>query len=219
MHHLTTPRHDRYRDDGMTLIELVLCVAIVGIIVVSLTGVVMGYLKASVSASARMTESHDVQFAAAYWQRDVASIGVRSPTYDPSDAVHSYALLQSIGVTPACPLPSGTTVVTLAWSAYDVATPDTPDTVTVTYLASGHGAGTALRYDLQRVRCTGTTVTSTTTVADNLVSVPTISCSTTCTGAGNAVPIEVRMDLVSNDPDGHHAATYTATLAGERRQT
>ena len=55
----------RGSDDGVTLIELVVCVAIVGVIVVSLTGVVMAYLQTSVSTAARMTESHDVQFAAA----------------------------------------------------------------------------------------------------------------------------------------------------------
>ncbi|MGZ4452752.1 MAG: type II secretion system protein [Nocardioides sp.] len=220
MHRVTARLRARGADDGVTLIELVVCVAIVGVIVVSLTGVVMAYLKTSISTAARMTESHDVQFAAAYWQRDVASIGVRSTTYDHADTVHSYPLEQSVGVTPGCAgsLPAGTRVVTLAWSSYDVADPDHPTTVTVTYVAVAHGVGTALRYELLRVHCTGASRDSTLTVADNLLTVPTTSCPTACTGTGHNVPTEVSMALVANDPDGHNA-DYTATLSGERRQT
>ena len=69
--------------------ELVVTVVILGIIVVPLTGVVLAYLRNTVDTEARLTESHDVQFAAAYWQRDVASIGVRSSTYDPANVTPS----------------------------------------------------------------------------------------------------------------------------------
>jgi hypothetical protein len=68
------------------------------------------------------------------------------------------------------------------------------------------------------VHCTGASRDSTLTVADNLLTVPTTSCPTACTGTGHNVPTEVSMALVANDPDGHNA-NYTATLSGERRQT
>ena len=87
-------------DDGFTLVELVVTVGILGIIVVPLTGVVLAYLRNTVDTEARLTESHDVQFAAAYWQRDVASIGVRSNTYD--TASHSFPLAQSVGACAPC---------------------------------------------------------------------------------------------------------------------
>jgi prepilin-type N-terminal cleavage/methylation domain-containing protein len=213
----STPRRGRSAD-GFTLIELIITVAIMGIMVIALTGVVISYLKTTNATEGRLTESHDVQFASAYWQRDVASIGVRSTSYDSSATVHSFPLLQSVGVTPACTLPTGTTVVTLAWSQYVVADPDHPTTVTVTYLTQVSGT----REKLLRIRCTGSSVNSTIILADNLTANPTIACpgaASGCTGAGANVPTTITMALATNDPAGHDATAYSATLTGERRTT
>jgi prepilin-type N-terminal cleavage/methylation domain-containing protein len=201
---------------GFTLIELVVTVAIVGIVVAALAGIVLSYLRTTVETQARLTESHDVQFAAAYWQRDVASIGVRDTTYDAAPSVHSYALKRSVNVTPSCST-GGTPRVTLAWSEYDVADPDHPQTVTVSYVPIP-SAGV---YRLDRVRCTGAHVDSTVTVARNLTEEPTIDCPhlASCTGTGPDVPTVVTMRLTSTDPDNNDGSTYTATLTGERRQS
>ena len=71
---------------------------------VPLTGVVLAYLRNTVDTQARLTESHDVQFAAAYWQRDVASIGVRSSDLRQL-ASHSFPLLQSVDLCRRCAVP------------------------------------------------------------------------------------------------------------------
>lgn len=203
-------------EDGFTLPELVITVAILGLIVVPLTGVVLGFLRNTADTQARMSESHDVQFAAAYWQRDVASIGVRSNTYNDDPAVHSFPLEQSVGLG-ACALPAGASaVVTLAWSEFSGAT---PATIKVTYATRARGAA----YELLRVRCGGSD--STVSLASNLTAVPTVTCEGSgggtipCTGGGSSVPAVIKLGLSVHDASGRSLSSYDATLTGERRQS
>ncbi|WP_157537784.1 type II secretion system protein J [Nocardioides sp. Root190] len=205
----------RLRDElGFTLIELLATVIIMGVIGAGIVGVVVSYLRFTVDTQSRMTESQDVQFAAVYWQRDVASIGVRR-AYDEDSK--TFPLDPSVEVDPDCVLPSGDTVVTLAWSDYE--TPDstsTPTKITVTYVARSNATD---NYELIRVRCTGANVDSTIEVAHSLNVVPTATCDVACTGSGANVPRLVYLHLSVLDPDGNGTTAYTATLTGERRQT
>jgi prepilin-type N-terminal cleavage/methylation domain-containing protein len=199
------------QEDGFTLIEMIVNVAIIGIIGSALTGVVLSYLKTTADTESRLVESHDVQFAAAYWQRDVASIGVRS--YD--SGTKTFPLQQSVNVTPSCTLPAGTPVVTLAWSEYTASdSTAAPTTITVSYVAETDTSG----YNLLRTRCTGSTRDSSFEVMHSLNAIPTVTCNVTCTGAPN-VPTVVELNLSVLDPDRNGGTALTATLSGERRQT
>ena len=217
---LTSLRRRWRADEGFTLIELVITTAIVGVIVAGLVGVVLRYLQDTVDTQARITESTDVQFVAAYWQRDVASVGRRSATYNTT--TNDFPLLQSVDVAPTCALPSGTTVVTLLWSDYSSAvSTDTPSTISISYVAQASG-GT---YSLRRVRCTDSSVDSNIEVAHSLSAVPTKSCFTSagpsnCALDGDQVPTVIELSLTVQASEKHTSVTpYHASLRGERRQS
>jgi prepilin-type N-terminal cleavage/methylation domain-containing protein len=193
---------------GFTLIELLLVIVILGIIAVPLSGVVLGYLRNSDATTARMTESRDAQFSAAYFAQDVASMGVRSAT-------SPYPLVQSVDDTNAgtWPYPCGTasitTVVRFAWDDY--AAPGSATQIRVAYVRDGT--------ELHRLTCAGSaTPVSDVVVAHSLnpVSPPVLTCWTTCTSA--AVPSRVTMSLSIKDPKNAGAA-YVVNLTGQRRQT
>ncbi len=212
---LTAVRRPR-GDDGFTLVEVIVTVAIMGVIVTGLTGVVISYLTTTTDTQSRLTESQDLQFATSYWQRDVASIGVRSTVYDASDDVHSYPLQRSVDVAP-CP-GAGDPVVTLAWSEYtSLDSQAAPTTVRVTYLTRPAGD----RLELVRRRCGSTP--SEFVVADNLSEAPTVACTgggvSGCGDASGKVPGRITMTLRVLAADGHGGAPFTATIEGERRQT
>ena len=201
----------RSEEHGFTLPEMLITVTIMGLIAAGLAGVVIGYFKTTVDTQSRLTESHDVQFAAAYWQRDVASIGVRG--WDAN--TKSFPLRQSVDVTPACSLPAGTRIVTLAWSEYtSLDSTATPTTISISYVAEPDTGG----FNLLRVRCTDGATDSSIEVMHSLNALPTVSCDVACTGAPN-VPTAVEIHLSVLDPDGHGSTALTATLSGERRQT
>lgn len=217
------------RDSGFTMIELIVTVTLVAVIAVPLTGVVIEYFKTTVQTSARLSESHDVQFAAAYWQRDVASIGLRSDTYDDSDPVHTFPLVQSVsadGSLASCSLPPAwTKVITLAWSTFtlDASANPSQTKTTVTYLAAPVVTGSTTTYMLKRILCSGSTVSSTLTLADHLTAAPTPTCTgggvSGCGDTSGKVPTKVTLAMTSTDPNNNDGSTYQQTLLGERRQT
>lgn len=200
-------------DSGFTLMELVVTVAVMGIIVVTLAGVVLSYLRNMVDTQARLSESHDVQLASAYWQRDVASIGLRSATQDPTTG--EFPLVQSVNVSP-CTVPAGATPeVTLAWSEYtSKVSTDPADEVKVTYASRPNGTV----FELIRVRCGSEP--SEVQVASTLESRPLVKCDGAASNCNLvAVPDIITIDLVVLDDSGNNDSAYRATLSGERRQT
>jgi len=216
------PRRSGAGDDGFTLVELIVAVAILGVVVTALARIVTSFFIDSATTVARLNVSHDEQIASAYFAQDVANLGLRDQI--------SQATLQSLWTTfPAgsCGATKGTQVVLLTWDdiAWDPIASAAKDTIDsaayVVEVKSGQN-------QLHRVFCTGTSVTSPTLVSDVLLAhnvttpLPSISCvGTGCPTAGPpTVPASVTLtlNLKSSDP-GNRDQTLTVTLNGQRRQT
>lgn len=221
------------KDDGFTLVELIVTVAIVGFITVTLTGVVILYLKLSTTTQARLTESTDQQFASTYWQQDVSSLGVHG--FTPA-AAEQLPVQQSVrlGAAPAG-TPAGCsglpgTVIGLAWNDY----PGSTDPI-ATWNATANAAVYVTEADgeqlkLSRVRCIGGT-TKTNVIARKLdpASPPVARClgsnGTTVVSCTSTSPLPATVQLVltvrdlsAKSPSGPASAGYTTTLTAQRRQ-
>jgi prepilin-type N-terminal cleavage/methylation domain-containing protein len=155
------------RDDGFTLIEMLVAIVIIALIMVLLAEVILGYLRNTDVTTARLAESHDQQIAAAYWQQDVSSVGVRS-SYDSTS--HSFPMVQSVN-NPTFPCASGgTRLVVLSWNQYDSS--GTAIVISVAYAQDGT--------QLVRTHCKSSTVDSTVVLAHNLVSASASCTSSRC---------------------------------------
>ena len=205
----------RRDDSGFTLIELLMAIVIVGIITVPLANVFFGFLRGADDTTARLSESHDLQIAAAYWAGDVASIGTR-------DTTSPYALKQSVETGPA-----------YNFGLYPCGAEGTPDAIVRLAFDNftGDGTGTLVRIayvvrtvsgrtELHRLRCQGSSaVVSDITLAHDLdpSTPPALTCSSTCTAAP-VVPMTVTLTLTLKDPKNQGAA-WSASLTGQRRQS
>lgn len=203
-------------DDGFTLIEMVITVAILGIVSVALCGVMFQYFRSTTDTSARLNESTDEQFISTYWQNDVSSLGRRSF----SSVTNTFVVDQSVFVGAAgpggCGSAVGSVVVAFGWNEFET-DPTAPDpwstkAQSVAYVTVPNAG----RLTLQRVRCNGAAVGAPTTVAHNLTGTPAISCDTSCTAA--TPPNRVSMTFTVKDAKTPSSPGYTTTVSADRRQ-
>lgn len=204
-------------DDGFTLIEMVVTVAIMGIVYATLIGIVFQYLKTTTDTSARLNESTDQQFISTYWQNDVSSLGRQ--TFSGSVPLNA---AQSVFVDAAgpgnCGTAVGTVVVAFAWSEFNVnaVNPDNAWNTTpheVAYVTVLVGS----RLLLKRVRCRNGVTSEPQTVARNLTAKPTIACDTSCVST-TSPPNRVSMKFIVKDADHPTSQGYTTTVSADRRQ-
>lgn len=210
-------------DSGFTLIELLITMVIIGVITLPLGNLVIGYFRNTVQTQARANVSHDEQIAAAYWQQDVSSIGVRDTTFN--STTHTFPLSGSGSVTQSfpCSLPAAaTTQIVLSWTAYSSAGAATG--VSVDYATINHAADSGK--DLIRLQCStssgGSSLTSTTNLAYYLSASPTCSADSAafvaCTTLSGITPSTLDIKLAVADPS-NRGLPYSVTLTGQRRQT
>jgi prepilin-type N-terminal cleavage/methylation domain-containing protein len=206
------------RDDrGFTLIELLVAIVIIGIIAAPLGNVMIGYLRNTDATTARLSESHDAQIAAAYFAQDVASVGV----HDRTDT--AYALQQSIeqNASPASGLyPCGgstlpNAVVRMAWDDFINGAAADPMQMRVAYVLETSAGKT----ELHRITCAdNANIKSDTVLAHNVVSA-SAACSSTCSGTGASVPQTVTLTLTIRAAKSNAVTDYAVDLTGQRRQT
>jgi prepilin-type N-terminal cleavage/methylation domain-containing protein len=204
------------RDAGFTLIELVLTVVLMGIITLPLANFVLAYLDNYTQTETRISESHDMQTATAYFSQDVANAGVRDASGTALQSVWTSGFpAGSCGSTVG-----GIQVLLLAWNQYvwnsATQTADTPTMYSVGYVAV---SGT-----LQRAFCQGSAVASatfksSTTVVHNLyggAATVAITCSPANCAAAPA-PTTVNMQLALRESAVDSGAS--TALTGRRRQS
>jgi prepilin-type N-terminal cleavage/methylation domain-containing protein len=207
----------RRRDDGVTLVELLVTIAVLTIIIGPLTGALIVYLRNTDDVGRRLSESHDAQISAAYFAQDVQSIGVRDWTKPGFPLKQSIELdvASGAGLNPCGDAGTPDAVVRFAWDDPQTAS-GAPQVVRVAYVVQTVGAERQLR----RITCAGSS-TTTLVLAHDLDPGPArpveVTCSTTCTAAP-AVPLSVTMTVSIKDPTSTGPA-LAIVLTGQRRQT
>jgi prepilin-type N-terminal cleavage/methylation domain-containing protein len=193
-------------DEGFTLIELLFTIVIMGVITVPLGNFVIGYFQNYTATEARLSGSHDVQIATAYFSQDVANTGLRggAPNYAPQQSVWT-----ATSGFPAsyCGQGVGSPVLLLKWDDWTVSgntgVPTGPHSV-LYYAAAGA---------LHRAYCdTGSTVVSAATMVHNYASA-TVACSSACDGATPPPTITLTVGINSSGD------VQSVNLTGQRRQS
>ena len=212
----STKRHSRPGDAGFTLVELLLVIAILGVITVPLGNVVIGMLRNHQATADRLALSHDAQIAAAYFAQDVATVGVRdytvpppansSPPYRPS--IQLDAGYDAGGTACGTAATPAAKVRFLADDWDGAGTPPTVATDVVAYYLAGS--------ELHRMKCIGSATPVSDVVLAHYVDPATlaVTCSSTCDAA--VVPQQVTLSFSVTTPT---VGAYPITLNGQRRQT
>jgi prepilin-type N-terminal cleavage/methylation domain-containing protein len=198
-------------DRGVTLIEVLIAIAILGVIIVPLGVALVTFLRNSGATTNRLAESHDEQIASAYFAQDVESIGVRDWTTAP------YALKTSVeqnappttGLYPCGAASTPNAVLRFAWD--DPTSTTATRVIVVSYVVKTVGG----EQQLHRLRCEAgsTTPTSDIVLAHNVFGVGT----PVLTGTGT-VPQAVSLTINIKAPTDSGAA-LSVVLSGQRRQT
>lgn len=149
----------RDNDSGFTIVELMVAIAIFGVIGTVLTNVMMLGFRSYSDTTQRYNESNDRQFLATWLTRDVQSATTIART----------------GGT--CGASSGTTILRLTWNESSAAAPPAVSAREVTYRFTA-GVGT-VNGTLTRVLCVNSAVTTTVVVA-RWLSPGTTSATSTC---------------------------------------
>ncbi|MEV8514983.1 prepilin-type N-terminal cleavage/methylation domain-containing protein [Dactylosporangium sp. NPDC051484] len=203
------------RDErGLTLVEVLVAIAILGIIIIPLGNALLSFIRNTDDTTRRLSESHDAQIMAAYFAQDVQSVGVRDWEKDgfplkqsifPNVDYNSLAYNSPADKCGADDTPKA--VVGFAWNNRG-----TSETVRVSYVVKTVGT----ERQLHRIRCVGSLAPVNIVLARNVVDATPPDCSAVCSAAPK-VPQSVTLTVTIKASGGQQP--LIVTLTGQRRQT
>ncbi|MGN6723486.1 MAG: PulJ/GspJ family protein [Marmoricola sp.] len=230
------------RDEGLTLIELVVTVAVMSIIMGSLVGMVFLFMRTSTDASTKMNESTDQQFASAFWQQDVSSLGVRGT---PAGVGNPIPTSQSVWTfSSPSNAPSGlpgpcagqaNTIAAFAWNDYQGVPTAGPSAssgawsgspnAAVYYLKTATNTNKTHQLQLWRMRCGDQGSNNVLARFLDPNKAPTVACfdssgANALCSSTSPLPATIRLTMTVRDLSrSNHAPTgYTTILTADRRQ-
>jgi prepilin-type N-terminal cleavage/methylation domain-containing protein len=200
-------RRDSVRDGGFTLVELVISIAILGVVMVAITGALIVALKANKETDTRLDESRDVQFSSTWFGDDVQSANRISTSGSPNCGTDpDTALVVKFANTDIAVVPASPPVVTT-------------DALTVSYVL--RPAATGGGKELHRLACSPAAGVPMDTVVARLLSgvaadAPSVACPPVACSDPGARKVTLTLTAQRPTPTG---AGFTYTLQGTRRSS
>jgi prepilin-type N-terminal cleavage/methylation domain-containing protein len=201
-------------DRGLTLIELLITITILGIIAAPLSAALITYFQHTDDTTSRLSLSHDAQIASSYFTQDVQSMGTHD--WDAAD----FPLTRSVYTDGTVPYPCGpdtpTALIRMTW---DNPSQDKGGPVwQVVYYLEPVDDGLS---ELHRIVCTGSSASHgpDVVVAHNVSEVVSLGCPDTGDCDDTPPPSTVTLVLELKPQRATVNDSLTVTLTGQRRQT
>ena len=200
-------------DRGLTLIELLITITILGIIAAPLSAALIIYFQHTDDTTSRLSLSHDAQIASSYFTQDVQSMG----THD-WDAV-DFPLTRSVYTDGTAPYPCGPDTPALLRITRDDPVKDHGGPVwqVVYYLEPVDGG----LNELHRLLCKGSSASHGPDVvlAHNVSKVVSLDCQRPSDCDGAPPPQTVTLAIELKPQRSTVSDSLIVTLTGQRRQT
>jgi prepilin-type N-terminal cleavage/methylation domain-containing protein len=193
------------RDDrGVTLPEVLIAVTILAIIIIPLADALITFVRNTDATTRRLGESHDIQIANTYFDRDIQNLGTRN--------WGSAALTLQPSIDLSTANPCGTEPVVFSLTYDDpTATSGVPTVVHVAYLVRDVNG----EHQLRRLQCQTSIVEVDDVVVHNLA--PGTPDKPSCIPSPCSIPQWVTFTLTIQNPAS--TTPTTVTLTGQRGQT